>query len=317
MDLFVGSLPQDVRNDLVVADGGIIAPAGPDPGIARLRLTVLASAFVLALLSLGLITALSATESDRSLTAMVAVGARPRLRRFFLGLQTGYHALVGAVLAVPLALLLMLVLHQARGEPVAGLFGIPLGHDHRPSLDDHRADGARAPDRDRRDHGTRGVVRPHRPAPPWRLTPTVPRQVSSRPTRPVAAAATTPGLTVRGSRWRWRWPRTRTRGRRCRRARCRRSGGLPERLDGVGVDDRGTVETNRVMIQSYLDRQSADPCGDLGDRHQRPHVEHLVTREDEHGSPLAGTLGEPHLAAVHDQPLASSHGSSSSSGCSS
>lgn len=47
---------------------------------------------------------LATTESDHDLRTMVAVGAAPRRRRRFLGLQAGLHALVGAVLAVPLAL---------------------------------------------------------------------------------------------------------------------------------------------------------------------------------------------------------------------
>ncbi len=56
------------------------------------------------LVVLGLVMALSATESDNDLGTMVAVGARPSLRRRFLGLQSLLYALVGGILAVPLGI---------------------------------------------------------------------------------------------------------------------------------------------------------------------------------------------------------------------
>ncbi len=59
------------------------------------------------LLIVGLVTALAATESDHDLRTMVAVGASPRLRRRFLGTQTAYYTLFAALLATPLALLLL------------------------------------------------------------------------------------------------------------------------------------------------------------------------------------------------------------------
>lgn len=67
---------------------------------------VLGIALAVALLISGMTAALAATESDRDLELMTAVGADPRLRRMFHGLQGGYHALVAAGLAIPAGLLL-------------------------------------------------------------------------------------------------------------------------------------------------------------------------------------------------------------------
>ncbi len=57
----------------------------------------------------ALVTALSAAESDNDIATMVAVGAPPSMRRRFLALQTGFYALLAALLAVPLGWLLMKV----------------------------------------------------------------------------------------------------------------------------------------------------------------------------------------------------------------
>ncbi|MEX2323151.1 MAG: FtsX-like permease family protein [Acidimicrobiia bacterium] len=80
-------------------------------------------ALLVVLIISGMVTALSATESDHDLRAMVAVGAPPRMRRSFLGLQGGYYALFAAVLATPLALLFMKVA-AGDGFSSAGPFGI-------------------------------------------------------------------------------------------------------------------------------------------------------------------------------------------------
>ncbi len=75
------------------------------------------------LLVLGLVTALSATESDNDLGTMVAVGARPSLRRRFLGLQSLLYALVGGVLAVPLGIGLNWATQAGRQYVQIGPFG--------------------------------------------------------------------------------------------------------------------------------------------------------------------------------------------------
>lgn len=58
---------------------------------------------------IGIVTALSTTESDRDIGLMVAVGAAPSLRRRFLGTQTAFHTALAALLAIPIGLLLMSV----------------------------------------------------------------------------------------------------------------------------------------------------------------------------------------------------------------
>ncbi len=75
------------------------------------------------LIVLGLVTALSATESDNDLGTMVAVGARPSLRRRFLGLQSLLYALVGGVLAVPLGIGLNWATQAGRQYVQIGPFG--------------------------------------------------------------------------------------------------------------------------------------------------------------------------------------------------
>lgn len=75
------------------------------------------------LIVLGLVTALSATESDNDLGTMVAVGARPSLRRRFLGLQSLLYALVGGILAVPLGIGLNWATQAGRQYVQIGPFG--------------------------------------------------------------------------------------------------------------------------------------------------------------------------------------------------
>lgn len=61
---------------------------------------------LIVLIVVATITALSAAEADSDLRTVVAVGATNSIRRRYLGLQSGLHTLIGAVLAVPLTLLL-------------------------------------------------------------------------------------------------------------------------------------------------------------------------------------------------------------------
>ena len=81
-------------------------PVTDDPSDPDGNLVALGAAIVVALLVVGLTTALAATESDRDLAILSAVGARPSTRRRFHGLQAAYHSGLAAVLGVPAGLLL-------------------------------------------------------------------------------------------------------------------------------------------------------------------------------------------------------------------
>ena len=70
---------------------------------------VLGVALAAVVVVIGIVTALSTTESDRDIGLMVAVGAAPSLRRRFLGHQTAFYTASAAVLAIPIGLLLMRV----------------------------------------------------------------------------------------------------------------------------------------------------------------------------------------------------------------
>ncbi|MDK1104121.1 MAG: FtsX-like permease family protein [Actinomycetota bacterium] len=76
---------------------------------------ILAIALATMFVVIGIVTALSTTESDRDISVMVAVGAAPSLRRRFLGSQTAFYTASAAVLAIPIGLLLMRV---ASGDDV-------------------------------------------------------------------------------------------------------------------------------------------------------------------------------------------------------
>lgn len=91
--------------------------------LSAVRWIAIGAALLVAMVILGLVTMLSATESDHDVRAMVAVGAPPRIRRGLLGLQGGLHSLVGAVLAVPLGLLLVKAVLSAQENDPQGVFG--------------------------------------------------------------------------------------------------------------------------------------------------------------------------------------------------
>lgn len=126
-DLWVTATPldDDTRAALYETDAGArglsVGWSGPDGEQARW--IAMGAALVVSLVILALVTMLSATESDRDLRTMVAVGAAPRMRRRFLGLQSAVHALVGAALAVPLALLLARSVMSSGGSSRIGVFG--------------------------------------------------------------------------------------------------------------------------------------------------------------------------------------------------
>jgi len=80
------------------------------------QLVALAVALVLVLAIGGCLIAVAATESDHDLSTMVRVGAAPSLRRRFLAIQAGYHAVLGALLGVPIGLLLLVELRRALND---------------------------------------------------------------------------------------------------------------------------------------------------------------------------------------------------------
>lgn len=82
---------------------------GSDPsGLTRQEVAnrVAIAAAALALLIAATAAALAAVELDQELGTMVAIGAPPHMRRQFLGLQSGYHAFIAALLGAPLAVLM-------------------------------------------------------------------------------------------------------------------------------------------------------------------------------------------------------------------
>ncbi len=125
-DIWYGDLsagPQD-RLTLIGENGfqsGSIFPSVNDPrsgglSILELQLIALTIAMGLVLLIGGCLIAVAATESDHDIATMVRVGAAPSLRRRFLGLQAGYHAALGAILGIPVGLLLLAELRRALND---------------------------------------------------------------------------------------------------------------------------------------------------------------------------------------------------------
>ncbi len=83
----------------------------------------LAATVAVLLVVVGMVTSLAAAESRDELRLVTAVGAPPGMRRRFLGLQTGVHVALGAILAVPLGLLLYWVGSTDQQYVVTSLFG--------------------------------------------------------------------------------------------------------------------------------------------------------------------------------------------------
>jgi cell division protein FtsX len=71
---------------------------------------------LIVLIVVATITALAAAEADNDLRTTVAVGATNSIRRRYLGLQSGLHTLIGAMLAVPLTLLLFKTVMMASND---------------------------------------------------------------------------------------------------------------------------------------------------------------------------------------------------------
>jgi cell division protein FtsX len=107
-------------NDVWAMSGGSIETGTP----AVLGLGFVATMLVV-LIVVATITALAAAEADGDLQTVVAVGATNSIRRRYLGLQSGLHTLIGAVLAIPLTLLLYKTVVMARGSyRTVGNFGV-------------------------------------------------------------------------------------------------------------------------------------------------------------------------------------------------
>ncbi|MEM9203377.1 MAG: FtsX-like permease family protein [Actinomycetota bacterium] len=70
---------------------------------------ILAASLGVAVLIALIGAALSAVEIDRELGTMVAMGASPSIRRRFIGLQSGYHTAIAALLGTPIAVALVAV----------------------------------------------------------------------------------------------------------------------------------------------------------------------------------------------------------------
>lgn len=123
---FAGAFGAEARTTaLIEIDGGLIQNPFSSPfdplwqngdefatggGSGDFTTTVLILGFLatllIVLIVVATITALSAAEADSDLRTIVAVGGTNSIRRRYLGLQSGLHTLIGALLAVPLTLLL-------------------------------------------------------------------------------------------------------------------------------------------------------------------------------------------------------------------
>lgn len=96
-----------------VSDLGLNLDTTASSNEGNLMTVMLLLAMVLSLLVVlivvATITGLSAAEADRDIQTVVAVGAPNSIRRRYLGLQSFMHTFFGALLAIPLALLLVKV----------------------------------------------------------------------------------------------------------------------------------------------------------------------------------------------------------------
>jgi ABC-type lipoprotein release transport system permease subunit len=97
---------------------------GMNGGMGTVILMGFLATMLIVLIVVATITALSAAEADSDLRTVVAVGATNSIRRKYLGLQSGLHTLIGAVLAVPLTLLLYKTVMMENGYEESGNFGV-------------------------------------------------------------------------------------------------------------------------------------------------------------------------------------------------
>ena len=124
MALFVLDRPLTDQEHLELSAEQLAIFGGRDYMSAETVYTIGAGVTLLAvLIVISLVTAVSAAEVDEELRTIVAVGAPGSFRRRFLGLLTGYQTLIGAALAVPLALGLIKVFTSANESFYQGPFG--------------------------------------------------------------------------------------------------------------------------------------------------------------------------------------------------
>ena len=95
---------------------------GNDPSANAVRLVTAAIAAAIAALIALTTSALTAVESERELESLIATGARPSIRRSFLGTQALYHLAIAAVLAVPTTVIIYAVAVRADNFGPTGLF---------------------------------------------------------------------------------------------------------------------------------------------------------------------------------------------------
>lgn len=111
--------------DVWQADLGLsMSGSGTDLPVGAVMVVAFLVTMLIVLIVVAVITSLSAAEADNDLRTVVAVGATNSIRRRYLGLQSGLHTLMGALLAVPLTLLLYKVVVVASGRyQSVGSFG--------------------------------------------------------------------------------------------------------------------------------------------------------------------------------------------------
>ncbi|MCP3853320.1 MAG: FtsX-like permease family protein [Actinomycetia bacterium] len=88
----------------LAVSGPFDGPSVPTPG--QVLAIIIGAITALALVISLVVAALVATESDRDIQTMVAVGAPPRIRPRLLAVQTWYHGTVALALAIPAGLLI-------------------------------------------------------------------------------------------------------------------------------------------------------------------------------------------------------------------
>ncbi len=99
-------LESNAAMSVMSRDGVWIQFYPPPPNATRQQAIVVAVVLILTILVTGLATALAATESDADLAMIVALGARPSLRRRFQGLLAAHHTVLALALGIPAGLLL-------------------------------------------------------------------------------------------------------------------------------------------------------------------------------------------------------------------
>jgi putative ABC transport system permease protein len=100
-----------------------LSPTSTSPSMVRLIVALIATA-IAAMLAF-LTSALIALESEREIGSMIAVGARPAIRRQLLGAQTLYYLAMAAILAVPTTLVLYRIAAQADDFGPRGFLVVP------------------------------------------------------------------------------------------------------------------------------------------------------------------------------------------------